>query len=222
MEQQALAANRHLEADTELLEGSVTVALSDWLAVHLQPRVLATLQDTAPRVRVHCVTGPALVNLVQNEADLALRPQRFEAQGIWQRAITQVQFSLYASRAYLAQHGMPHPGNGALGHRLAQMDDDAGPIAEVAWLRQVAYSANVVTRADGRLALASLATGGLVMACLPSVVGAAHNLTPIQTLGSPPSRTLWLGVHRDRKNVARVRAVVSAIAETCPAAATGG
>jgi len=74
----------------------------------------------------------------------------------------------------------------------------------------VVGEAAVVARTNGREGLAAMAAAGLGLACLPRLVGdgvpALERLAPPVP---PPERRLWLGVHRDVRNLARVRAAVT-------------
>ena len=55
-----------------------------------------------------------------------------------------------------------------------------------------------------------MAAAGLGLACLPRLVGdAVPALERLAPPVPPPERRLWLGVHRDVRNLARVRAAVA-------------
>lgn len=214
IEERVFAMERAMNAGSSGLAGQVRVTASDWLVARVLPRTLPTIAARAPDLRVDLASESQLVNLARNESDLALRPRRFESNGIYQRAVGYVAFAVYASREYLSRHGEPTLANRALGHALALMDDDAGPIEDVEWLRRVASRARVVARTNGREPLAALARLGAGFACLPSFVGdATPGLVRISALGEAPGRTLWLGVHRDRRELPRVAVVATAIRE---------
>lgn len=214
IEERVLAAERIVDSGASRLEGEVRVTASDWLAVRVLPAALADVAARTPELRVDLVAGPGLASLTRNETDIALRPRRFEANGVYQRAIGRVDFALYTSRTYLAKHGEPTRTNGGAGHSFVSMDDDEGAIADVDWLRRTMPRARIAMRANGREPLAALAARGVGVACLPSLVGdAVSGLVKVTSVEGVPARTLWLGVHRDRRALPRVAAVVEAVRE---------
>ncbi len=212
MEARALAAERIARRGRGGCAGEVHVSASDWLASRVLPGALATIAARAPEVQIALAADPRVVSLPRNEADIALRPRRFEYNGVWQRAVGSVPFAVYGSRAYLARRDPPSAATQCDGHELILMDDSAGPIADVEWLGRVAARARVRARVNGRDAMASLALSGLGLACLPTLVGdATRGLTRVASLDGAPGRTLWLGMHRDRRALARVRLAASVI-----------
>ena len=219
IEERVFAMERVASTGSSGLAGQVRVTASDWLVARVLPRALLAIAARAPDLRIDLASESQLVSLTRNESDLALRPRRFESNGIYQRAVGYVAFAVYASREYLSRHGEPALESRALGHALALMDDDAGPIVDVEWLRRVASRARIVARTNGREPLAALARGGAAFVCLPSLVGdATPGLVRLSSLGEAPGRTLWLGVHRDRRELPRVALVAAAIRDQTEAA----
>src|SRR5262249_46117842 len=116
------------------------------------------------------------------------------------------------SGEYLQRYGHPDFARGCAGHVLLAMDEDV-PTADGPWLREVAAGARIGARTNGREALAAMAAAGLGLACLPRMVG---DRTPGLAVLLPPvpapERRLWLGVHRDVRKLARVRAAMDHVA----------
>ena len=76
---------------------------------------------------------------------------------------------------------------------------------------------------NNTLDLAAAAAAGVGAALLPNLLAARHkNLVRLEP-GAPPAiaRHLWLVTHRSLTRVARVRAVMDWIAETCRQTAQG-
>lgn len=93
------------------------------------------------------------------------------------------------------------------------MDEDV-PTADAPWLRETAGAAQVAARTNGREGLAAMASAGLGLACLPRLIGdATPGLELLHPPVPPPERRLWLGVHRDVRHLARVRAAITHLAE---------
>jgi hypothetical protein len=101
------------------------------------------------------------------------------------------------------------------------MDEEAPATADAAWLDAVASAARVVWRSLGRHVHASVAAAGAGLVCLPRCLGDETPGLMLLRTTQPPERTLWLGIHRDARQVCRVRAVVELMRERpLPGAAT--
>lgn len=110
-------------------------------------------------------------------------------------------YGVYAAREYLRAR--------CPGQMLVTMDEDV-PTADGPWLREMAGEAVVAARTNGREGLAAMAAAALGLACLPRLVGdRTPGLELLAPPVPPPERRLWLGVHRDVRNLARVRAAIS-------------
>jgi len=155
------------------------------------------------------------VSLRHREADIALRPSRFEHADIVQKELARVSFGLYASDRYLAEHGAPDLAAGAAGHRLIAMSEDLTKVPDVEWLPRIAAKAAVVARANGREPMVAMAAAGAGMAVLPRFVGDAVPGLRLLSAGVPaPERQLWAGYHRDARAVPRVRATLAFLSES--------
>jgi DNA-binding transcriptional LysR family regulator len=208
MEQDALAVERRVSGRDEGLEGPVRITASEWLVTRVLSPVLRPLVAQHPRLVIELIADQQHVNLARREADLALRPRRFEHDTIVQRATAKLGFGLYAARSYLAERGTPKAGDGR-GHVLIAMTEDAGDVAR-AWLKTILPDAAPAIRTNGRDAMLALATAGVGLACLARLVADdVPSLKRIETSHAPPTPTLWMGMHRDVRSTPRVRAVAS-------------
>lgn len=212
MEAEALDATRLASGRDAGVTGRLSITASEWLVTRVLGPGLDGLLRAHPGLRVDLVASGRWANLARGEADIALRPAAFQQQAVFQREVARVGYGLYAARAYLQTRGEPDFGLGCRGHALVAMDEDV-PTADSPWLREMAGEATVVARTNGREALAAMASAGLGLACLPRLVGDA---TPaLERLHPPaplPERRLWLGVHRDVRDLARVRAAITHLA----------
>jgi DNA-binding transcriptional LysR family regulator len=197
------------------LSGRVTLTASEWLLELVVAPLLAPLCARYPELELELLAQTRHLSLVRREADLALRPSRFEHADVVERAVGTVGFALYASQAYLAEHGVPDFARQAEDQRLIAMSSDLTRIPDLEWLPGFASRARVVARANGRGPMLRMAEAGVGLACLPRILGdASAVLRRVSTPQPDPERTLFLGVHRDARAVPRVRAVTNFLIET--------
>jgi DNA-binding transcriptional LysR family regulator len=124
-----------------------------------------------------------------------------------------VAFGLYGGVVYLARQGNPELGDGCPGHQLIALVDDRDLSPQVAWLAEHAGRAQVVLRADSYETQhwAAARDGGLAL--LPRFrADAEPALRRITTPMPVPAAEIWLGVHREDRQVPRIREVLDCIA----------
>jgi len=212
IEHEFFAAETAASGRDEGLEGKVRITASEWLVRSVLGPALAPFAALHPGLQLEVVADPRHMNLVRREADIAIRPSRFEQQEVYQRATAVVEFGLYASDTYLARYGSPDFRTRADGHVIIAMTDDMNAIVDLEWLPPLVGSARIAVRTNGREPMATMAAAGLGLACLPRVLGdATPALRLLATPGHRPRRTLWLGVHRLARSTARVKATTAAI-----------
>jgi DNA-binding transcriptional LysR family regulator len=213
METEALEATRLASGRDEGVAGRLTITASEWLVARVLGPGLAGLLEAHPELQINLVASSRWANLGRGEADLAIRPARFEQQAVFQRELAKLGYGFYASDRYLRRRGRPDLQRGCPGHGLLAMDEDV-PTADAPWLHEMAGEARVVARTNGREGLVAMAAAGLGLACLPRLIGdVATGLERLDPPVPPPERRLWLGVHRDVRHLPRVRAAIEDLTE---------
>jgi DNA-binding transcriptional LysR family regulator len=215
MEAQALAAENLASGRDAGLNGEVRITASEWMIATVVGPRLAPLMARHPALSVDLVAEARHLNLFRREADIAIRPSKFQQVEIFQRAVAVIQFGLYASDDYLARLGKPDFSTKGEGHTLVAADAGMGTtIVDITWLPPLLGNARVAARTNGRLGMASLAAAGIGIACLPRSLGdATSGLRLLRTSQAGPRRQLWMGVHRAARAVERVKAVTNFLAD---------
>jgi DNA-binding transcriptional LysR family regulator len=101
MREQAQALGAALSAERTDLAGTVRVSASQVTANFLLPPVLAALRRAEPAIQIELVVSNQLSNLLQREADIALRMVRPQQTGLVARKLREFAIGAYASKAYL-------------------------------------------------------------------------------------------------------------------------
>lgn len=212
MEEEALSAEILAAGRDAGLDGQVRVTASEWIITSVLGPALAPFLSRHSALSIELVADAQHMNLARRDADVAIRPSKFQHQDIFQREIASVEFGLYASDAYLARYGMPNFAGGCAGHVLVGMTEDMRTIVDVDWLPALVGKARVAVRTNGREPMATMAAAGIGIACLPRLVGdATKGLRPLATPTPGPRRLLWVGAHRGTRTVPRVKATLAFI-----------
>lgn len=194
MDERAQAIRRR-ESDDAGLTGTVRLTMTQALAdIFLIPR-LGPLRAANPALDLEIIVDNRTLSLARREADLAIRlarPQRGDLVG---RRLATLGYGLYAA---------PDAPD-----TLIAYDESMAELPEALWLdrhgggRRVAFRSNSV---QGQLAAA---VAGFGIAFLPCMLADGVPGLERRPLSGPPlTREAWLLVHRDRREVPRVRAVI--------------
>ncbi|MEQ8486400.1 MAG: LysR family transcriptional regulator [Pseudomonadales bacterium] len=91
--------------------GPVRITASEFMA-DVFPELLAPLRDMGEEtvINIELLIGNDLLNLLQGEADIAIRHVEPQQQELVCRRLAGLPIGLYASRAYVAERGMPTAG----------------------------------------------------------------------------------------------------------------
>jgi DNA-binding transcriptional LysR family regulator len=141
-----------------------------------------------------------------------VRPERQE---VVVRRIGSIAVGLYASPDYLERFGTPDFSDGCAGHRVIALADELGHLPQVRWLAGLTTKARIVLKTGSYENRFYSALAGDGMACLPRFH--ADEVTGLRRLPDPPTAVpvtdLWLAVHRDNRDVRRIRAVIRTITD---------
>ncbi|MGE4239431.1 LysR family transcriptional regulator [Ramlibacter sp.] len=196
------------------LEGTVRISASDPVACWLLPPILARLRLALPEIQVELVASNAVSNLLQREADIALRMVQPAQASLVARRLGRVTFSACAHRDYLRRRGTPREPGDLLAHELVGADRSTEMIDGFAALGVAVRREAFATRTDDLIAYWQLVRAGLGIGFVadyvtrddPEVV----RLLPMLRI---PALPLWLVVHREIRSNRRIRAVYDFLAD---------
>ena len=209
MEEHAVAMERRLAGDKQSLEGTLKISSADWFGAYVLPPVIVDYARLYPQVEIELLTGTRLFNLAQREADVAFRIVPFDAPDIVQRRLMEMRYGVYVA----ADGADPIEGDGS-GHRIIAMDTSTGAFPDIDWLGERFPNSDVVLRSNNRNVQAQICRRGVGIAVLPRPVGdQVEGLRRLELDDAPPSRDIWVGYHRDLKQLHRLRAFLNIAVE---------
>lgn len=220
MREQAQALGTALSAERASLAGTVRLSASQAAANFLLPPVLAALRRAEPEIQIELVVSNQLSNLLQREADIALRMVRPQQAGLVARKLGELAIGVYASEAYLAEAGTPDDTDALFQHALVGYDRDRTIEEGFARTGYSTEPGHFVLRTDDHVAYGQCVAQGLGIGFLAEFHARALGLVPVLPQLRIPALPCWLAVHREVRSNKRVRRVFDFLAQQVAASTT--
>ena len=214
MEYEAQALDNALAARRRMLAGSVRLTTSVGLADRLIIPGMRRFQALYPSVVVELLIADERLDIARSEADVALRAgSRPEGAGIVARRLPDVDWTVYCSRAYAAERGVPENRATIGQHEIVGLEGHMGRLRAWLWLKESAPDAVVRFRSNSLVNLVSNLKAGLGLGVLPTLTG-DREPELMRCFPPPPELRdeLWLIVREEIKGQPHVRALTSFLA----------
>jgi len=203
-----LAALAHELAGGSAPTGTVVVSSTEAFASYVL-RALAGLDEIHPGLQIEVSPSMHKADLRRREADLAVRMFREDSDGVAQRKLGSIGWSLYATEKYLATAA---PGRSLLdGHAVVGYSDAVSSMPGAAWIAEHANEGAIRIRCGSPSAAlsASLADAGVcVVPCF--IVGSQPGLVRItdQVVAQSEVYAVFLP---ERRTEPKLRVVIDAL-----------
>jgi DNA-binding transcriptional LysR family regulator len=208
MENAAASVDRLVAGHDARLSGQVRVATTEGLAHLIIVPALATLTEAHPQLQLDVIADPRPLNIARRLADIAVRLARPSDADLVCRKLGDFGLVLYASHAYLADHGAPERSRGLAGHTSVSY------LGAPSWFSQALAGARVVLFSNSPFVQMRAIAAGIGIGMLPCFLGDDHpELQRLWSTEPPELHPVWMIIHRDLRRVARIRLVANAIAE---------
>jgi len=211
------ALSRSLEAQRHATTGTVRISSSQVAATWLLPPVLAALRETEPGIDVELVASNQLSNLLEREADIAVRMVRPQQGALIACKLADIALTAAAHVSYLARAGTPNKPEDLLRHRLVGYDRDDTILRGFAHLGVAITREDFALRTDDQVAYCQLVAAGAGIGFVAAYT--LRNWPDVQVvlpdLQIPPL-PCWLAVHREVRASRVVRRVYDFLAEAIP------
>jgi DNA-binding transcriptional LysR family regulator len=193
----------------------VRVRVDEGLAARWLQTAAADVARKLEGVTLELVTG----RQGRTSVDLEVSAHRAGTRAEAPRALGLVAEALYASEAYLLDHGRPSRPDRLVGHRVVALTGAAARTDAGRWLQEAARSgAGVALRTDSIAVYLSAVHAGLGLGVLPrGSEEVAPELVRIAALPDVPVRPLWLVFRGEGRPSARVRRAAQVLEKTLAA-----
>jgi DNA-binding transcriptional LysR family regulator len=214
MEAEVSAAAQMLGGRDAAVSGTVRLATPEAFGTYLIAPNVPALSARHPALQLELSPQSRMVSLINREADLAITLNRPPKGRVVARRLVDYRVGLYASKAYLAEHGPIDGLEQAADHPFAWYIDDMLELPELRYLREISVDARPVFRSSSIAAQQAAVAAGLGLGMLHVFAAEADGrLVRILPEKVEIVRSYWLVMHADQQKLPRIRAVVDFLDE---------
>ncbi len=192
--------------------GTVRLSVSEIVGAEILPPIVAEILQLYPEIELELVLTNAITDLLQGEADIAVRMARPTQAALVARKIGMVRDSIYAHADYLARHLVSADEGNMRDQTLVGFDLETPLISKIIKNFGIVRG-DCAIRTDSDLARLALIRAGVGIGLVPDCVACRDpklvRLSPKYSL----TMEVWLAMHEDQRGIARVRAVFDVLAE---------
>ena len=218
IESAALAASSDIGGADLALSGAVRVGAPDGFGtIFLAPRTVK-LAERYPELEIQLIAMPRLLSLSKREADIAISLSPPKEGKIVARKLTDYRLGLYASEAYVAAAPAIRSPEDLFAHPLIGYIDDLIFMPELDYLDEIAKGLRPRLQSSSLVAQMEATLAGAGVCVLPHFMTAGRPGLVRVLPEAELTRTFWLIVHAELKDVARVRAMVDFLVREVKAA----
>jgi DNA-binding transcriptional LysR family regulator len=209
METEALAIQSDIGGADMALSGTVRIGAPDGFGTaFLAPR-LAAFAKSYPGLEIQLIAMPRLLSLSKREADVAITLAPPKEGKVVARKLADYRLGLYAAPGYLRDMPSVTKPDDLFEHRIIGYIDDLIFSPELDYLDEVAKGLRAHVQSSSVIAQMNAVVAGAGIGIIHHFM--AENdprLVPVLPETVQITRSFWLLVHADLKDVARVRAIV--------------
>jgi DNA-binding transcriptional LysR family regulator len=208
MEQASDSLHRRIAGLTDTARGSVRISAGEAMTAFLA-RNLPKLRRNLQCIEFELGASHMLANLSRREADLMIREQIPDLASIVARKLGRAAYAVYGNIDLKIEGA----GRDVLRRQTwIGFDEDHDYMPGQAWVRDLLGGAWPSVRVNNWLVLHEAVHGGAGLAVMPCYVGDSdHHLQRIGPILKDVSADQYLLVHRDLRELPRVRAVMDAL-----------
>lgn len=206
------AVRRLASAEGESERGVIRLTASEIVGTEILPALLAGFSQAHPEIVIELSLTNQREDLLRRDSDIAVRMIRPEQEALVAKKIGTVPVGLYAHQDYVARRGNPQTLAELMQHPIIGFDRRP-PISTATSLG--ALNREVFKfRCDSDIAQLALLRAGLgIGGCQQRIAARTPSLIPVLGGQTIFSMEMWLVMHRDLRQVRRVRLLFDWLAE---------
>jgi DNA-binding transcriptional LysR family regulator len=212
MERLAIGAGEAVGGSSASVAGTVRIGAPEGFGSYfLAPRI-ARLKALHPRLTVQLVAAPAVFSLARRDADIVVSVSRPPAGRLNVARLIDYDLGLYAAPVYLSDAPAIASSADLSRHRFVSYIGELLHFPELDFLQHVAPGGTTSVESSNLVAQLRATLAGAGLCILPAfLAGTEAGLVRVLPEEISLTRSLWLTVHQDLAELARVRAAVQFI-----------
>ena len=210
METTAAALERAASPQGPEVRGVVRVSASEVIGVEVLPPIITRLRQQHPHLRVELVLSNRLLDLLQLEADIAVRMVRPSQEQLLAKRIGVIEVGLHARNDYLQQHGIPQSLNDLSAHSVIGYDQESAFIRSLA-VKGFDRSAFSLSSDSDLAQLALIRAGAGIGGCQVKLARQDNRLSRVLPDAFALQLDTWVTMHEDLRNSPRCRVTFDAL-----------
>lgn len=202
--------------------GRVRISTSEGFGSAILAPAVPSLITRPPAIEVEIIANQGFLSPAIREVDLAITLAAPQDKRLAVERLTDYRLGLYASHAYLEQHGMPKNAAELRKHTLVGYVDDLLYANELRYLDEIHSDLRPAISSTSIRAQLEIVRAGSGIAVLPCFMAnlVEPKLTRILSNRASITRTFWISARRDVQRTARIRRVRNWVRETIAKQAT--
>jgi DNA-binding transcriptional LysR family regulator len=194
--------------------GVVRLTASEIIGCEVLPEILGPFRHAHPTIDLELVLSNRPEDLLQRDADIAVRMMRPTQSQLVTKKIGTVGLGLYAHRTYVAANGLPQSPEDLAQHCLIGFDRDDHSFRSVGRQALEVTRQTFGFRCDSDLAqLAALRAGVGIGGCQENIAREDPDLIRVLPNALRFELEIWLAMHEDLRATRRIRLLFDHLAE---------
>jgi DNA-binding transcriptional LysR family regulator len=216
MESTAAALERTasgLRDGADSVAGTVRISVSEVVGVEVMPAIVAGLASRHPALKVELVLSNRVHDLLQREADIAVRMTAPRQEQLVARRVGAIELGLHAAPAYLARRGTPAMVDDLAAHAVIGYDRPTPFVRQAAKALPGFTRDRFALRTDSDVAqLALIRAGAGIGVCQVPLAARAPALVRVLPDAFRFRLDTWVTMHEDLRASPRCRVAFDALA----------
>lgn len=205
---------RTASGERSAARGTVRITASEIVGTFVLPPLLASFRDDYPDITIELALSNRNENLLQREADVAVRMMRPQQGAIVARHVGAARIGLFAHRRYVDANGLPETLEELFARPLIGIDRDEAVLAGMTFGGHVLSRERFSLRCDSDVAqLMAVRAGYGIGACHFGLAASDPDLVQILPEAVEFSYEMWVAMHEDLRDTRRVKLVFDHLVE---------
>lgn len=216
----AQAASLAASGQQRDIAGTVRITASEVMSAYVLPPIFAALRSAFPAIQVELVASNRIDNLLEREADIAVRMVRPKQGGLIARKVADYPMGFYAHESYMSRHHSGRAAGPDSGHDWIGLDQS---MQMIEGFRAAGWKVDrnfFSFRCDNQIVGWQAVVAGLGIGIgLKRVARNFPGLVQVLKDQPVPDLPVWLTAHRELRDVPRIRIVFDFLAKSLAASA---